>query len=241
MTTTRRPSLREVLDPTDPAIAESHRLLRRTFHPTELVPWSEWRNSLREREAGLWSDSRCHLVVAVVRGVVIGMASGTYLGNVNTGVVGYLAVAKEARGFGIGPRLRARLRTLFRRDAMKICETPLEAILGEVRPDNPWLRTLVRRDRVLALDFPYYQPHLHSGGRPVPLVLYYESIHETRARLPVTLIRKLLYTTWRRIYRIARPISNPAFRRMLAELQHRKFIGRITPDDLRALAARVAR
>ena len=237
-TTTARARIREVLDPADPAVVESHRLLRSTFHKAELVPRSEWRNLLKEREAGLWSDSRWHLVVAELEGAVVGVASGTYLGNVNTGVVGYLAVSPAARGLGVGPKLRGKLRNLIRRDALKISRKPLEAIIGEVRPDNPWLRTLVRRDRVLALDLAYYQPHLHEGGRPVPLVLYYESLARIRRRLPVTLVQKLLFTTFRRIYRIARPMSNAAFRRMLAELQGRKSIGKLTLGDLPAFTAR---
>jgi GNAT superfamily N-acetyltransferase len=241
MTTAVRPSFREVLDPADPALVAAHRLLQRTFHKSELVPRTEWRNLLREREAGLWFDTRWHLIVAELAGEVIGVASGTYLGNVNTGAVGYLAVSETARGLGLGPRLRARLRTLLTRDALKIAREPLEAIIGEVRSDNPWLHTLVRRDRVLALDFAYYQPHLHEDSRPVPLVLYYEPLGKDRRRLSVLLVRKLLYTTFRRIYRIARPMSNPAFRRMMAELAGRKFVGKLTPGDLPAFTARFDR
>lgn len=240
MTTTARPRLREVLDPADPAVVESHRLLHCTFHRAELVGRGEWRNMLRERMAGLWSDIWWHLVVAELDGVVVGVASGTYLGNVNTGVIGYLAVSPAARGLGVGPKLRGRLRDLIRRDALRITGKPLEAIIGEVRRDNPWLRTLVRRDRVLALDFAYYQPHLHEGSRPVPMVLYYESMERTRRRLPVTLVRKLLFTTFRRVYRMARPMSNSAFRRMLAELQGQKSIGKLTLGDLPASTARLA-
>ena len=240
MRATVRPAFREVFDPADPSMVAAHQLLQRSFHKSELVPRSEWRNLLRERKAGLWFDSRWHLIVADLAGEVIGVASGTYLGNVNTGVVGYLAVSEAARGLGVGPRLRARLRTLLRRDALKIAGEPLEAIIGEVRPDNPWLRTLVRRDRVLALDFAYYQPHLHLFSRPVPLVLYYESLGRNRRQLPVALLRKLLFTTFRRIYRIARPMSNAAFRRMLAELEGRKSIGRLAAGDLPEFAARFA-
>jgi hypothetical protein len=231
-----RPVLREICHSNDPAIAHGHALLRRTFHQTEVVGPSEWRNSLREREAGLWSDTRWHLVIAELRGVVIGMASGTYLGNVNTGVIGYLAVSSVARGSGVGPRLRSKLRTLFRRDAQAIRRRPLQAIIGEVRRDNPWLKTLVRRDHVLALDFEYFQPHLRRGAPPVPLVLYYESLGGARHRLSSVLIQKLLFTTWRRVYRIARPLAHATFRRMLEELKGRKFVGRLTPADLPALA-----
>lgn len=234
--TVRRPTFREVTRSTDPAIGPAHDLLRRSFHKAELVGRGEWRESLREREASLWSDIRWHLVVAELGGSIIGAASGTYLGNVNTGVIGYLAVAASARGLGIGPRLRASLRSLFQRDAREIRHEPLTAVIGEVRRDNPWLKTLVRRERVLALDFTYLQPQLREDDQAVPLVLYYESLDGPRRRLPADLLRRLLYTTWRRVYRIARPMANREFKRMLTALAGRRSIGGLTPADLPDLA-----
>lgn len=233
--TAPRLTVREVIQPTDPALAAGHRLLRGAFHKNELVPASEWRNSLRERAAGLWWDSCWHLVVAERRGVVVGLASGTYLGNVNTGVVGYLAVSESARGFGVGPRLRRRLRGLFHRDARRIARAPLEGIIGEVRADNPWLERLIRRDSALALNFPYFQPSLHATEAPVPLVLYYESLDRVRRRLPAAKIRQLLFTTWRRVYRIARPMARREFQQMLRSLQGRTFVGQVKLKDLPAL------
>lgn len=227
-----KPAFREVIDSNDPVLAKVHDLIRRTFPPDELVGRSEWRDSLREREAGLWSDSRWHLVVAERAGSVIGVASGTYLGNVNTGVIGYLAVSPAARGFGVGPRLREALRRLFRRDARQIRGEPLRAVVGEVHRTNPWLRTLIRSDRVLALNFRYYQPSIRRGERPVALVLYYEFIRRPKQRLPTSLIRTLLYSVWRRIYRIPRPMSHRVFRDMLKELAPKKSLGEIRVRDL---------
>jgi hypothetical protein len=54
--------------------------------------------------------------------------------------------------------------------------------------------------------------------------------------LPAAQIRKLLYSLWRRTYRIAQPLSDPAFRRMLADLEGRPFIGEIRLADLPARA-----
>lgn len=226
------PTYREVVRSDDPAIGRVHQLIRRTFPADELVESNEWRDSLREREAGLWSDSRWHLVIAEHRGAVIGVASGTYLGNLNVGVIGYLAVAPGARGMGVGPALRARLRSLFRKDARTIRGKVLEAVVGEVRRDNPWLRALIRSERVLALDFRYFQPRLRPGERPVPLVLYYEGVARARQRLPAATIRMILYSVWRRIYRVRRPLFQPAFRRMLRDLEGRRSIGEVKLRDL---------
>ncbi len=236
-----RPHFREIIDPADPAVGQAHRLLTRSFHKAERVPIKEWRNSLREGNADVWTDVHWHLAVAELRGRVIGVVTGTYLGNVNTGVIGYLAVGTNARGYGVGPALRGRLRSLFRKDARRIRGETLEAVIGEVRPDNPWLPTLVRRDGVIALNFEYHQPRLHVGEAPVPLVLYYESLGRVRKRLPTELLRRLLYTLWRRIYRIARPMSNSTFKGMLAQLEGRRSIGRLTAADLPALTRKVVR
>ena len=236
MAATRRLTIREVRCSTDPAVGQGHQLISRTFPKAELVSGSEWRNSLRELEEGLWPDSRWHLVVAEREGAVVGLATGTYLGDVNTGVIGYLAVSRNSRGLGVGSKLRGRLRNLFRRDARELRGKPLQAIVGEVHADNPWLRKLVRRDRALALDFPYFQLRLHREARPVPLVLYYESCNGAGRRPSTALIRTLLYSIWRRTYRIAQPRSNAVCRRMLRQLAGRKAIGAIPLDELPAPA-----
>jgi hypothetical protein len=232
MADTSLPTYREIVHSTDPAIRRVHELVRRTFHANKLVGIHEWRDSLREQEAGLWSDIRWHLVLAEHQGRVVGVASGMYLGNINMGIVGYLAVGAQARGLGVGSKLRARLRASFHRDARKLTGKPLEAVIGEVRRDNPWLRSLVRNDRVLALDFTYFQPRLHPGDRLVSLVLYYEGIARPRRRLAAARIRTILYTTWRRIYRIARPLTHREFRRMLADLEGRSSVGEIHLGEL---------
>ena len=58
MTGTTLPTYREIVHSTDPAIRRVHDLVRRTFHSNKLVGIHEWRDSLREKEAGLWSDTQ---------------------------------------------------------------------------------------------------------------------------------------------------------------------------------------
>jgi GNAT superfamily N-acetyltransferase len=219
--------IREIRTETDPALGAAFRLLRRTFPRAELLPQRAWVRLLRERREGLWADLNWHLFVAHGRRGIVGAASGSYLGNVNVGVIGYIAVVPRARSLGIGPRLRLALQLAFERDARRIRGRPLEALVGEVHEDNPWLHRLVARRGALALDFPYYQPSLHrSAARAVPLVLYYQPLRHPRASLPTGAVRQLLYTMWRRMYRVAAPLSQPAFRRMLRALAGRERIGR---------------
>ncbi|HET7632634.1 MAG TPA: GNAT family N-acetyltransferase [Gemmatimonadaceae bacterium] len=217
--------VREIRSVDDPSFRAAHGLLRRIFPRSEMMPRRAWVQVLRERAQGLWTDLNWHLLVAERDGRVIGAASGSYLGNVNIGVVGYVAVDGAARARGLGPRLRRALVRAFVRDAWDVNDTMLRAVVGEVHADNPWLRVLVSRHHAIALDFPYYQPALRSSGKVVPLVMYYEPIDGRRRWLTVGEVRRLLYTMWRRAYRVANPLGNPNFRRMLRELSGRRRVG----------------
>ena len=220
-----RVTVREVHDAGDPAFPVAHKLLRTTFPRAEMLPVRDWRIAMRERRMGLWTDLAWHLLVAERDGEVLGAASGSYLGNVNVGIVGYIAMRPDVRSAGVGPRLRRRLRRAFEQDARRIAGRPLEAIVGEVRSDNPWLRHLVRREQAIALDFSYFQPSLGGRKKDVSLVLYYQPIARQRSSVSAAELRRLLYTMWRRTYREPRPLSKPAFRKMLASLKGRRRIG----------------
>ena len=217
--------IREIMTGTDPALGPAHGLLRACLPPGEVVAIQDWRLSLAERSADLWSDQRWHLFVALRRGRVVGLASGSYLGSLNLGMIGYLAIHDSVRGQGLGPRLRGRLRTRFERDAAEVRGRPLDALVGEVEPGNPWLRHLVRQLNAIALDLPYFQPSLHRTDAPSPLILYLQPLTAPRRSLPVAEVRVLLYAVWRRLYRIARPMQHREFRRMLRALAGRRRIG----------------
>ena len=221
----KRITVREIVDPRDPALTATYALLRTNFSRGERVDRREWTASLREREAGMLSDLAWHLIIAERDGEVLGLVSGTYVGSVNVGVVGYLAIAEAGRGEGLGTRLRNHLRRRFARDAERIAHRPLTGIIGEVSPGNPWLRRLARSPRVLMLDFPYYQPRLRDDDDPSPFVLYIEAFGNARRRIPVAELKQILFAIWRRIYRIPRPLDRPAFRAMMRALEGRRTVG----------------
>jgi hypothetical protein len=225
--------IREIRTETDPAFRGAYRLLASLFPPAERMRPSAWTHVMRERNAGVWTDLNWHLFVAEYGGRVVGAASGAYLGNVNVGLIGYVAVSPGARAHGIGPRLRWALRLAFQRDALRLTGRPLEAIVGEVHAENPWLHRLVRTGAI-ALDFPYYQPRLRRHADEVPLVLYYQPLRIPRRALPAGEVRRLLYTIWRRAYRVGKPLAQASFRRMLRALEGREQIG------MRALEPRPA-
>jgi hypothetical protein len=218
--------IREITDPRDASLNSAYRLLSSNFPPSERVDKRDWVGSLRENAERVLSDLAWHLIIAEdADGTVLGLVSGTYLGNVNVGVIGYLAIAAEMRAGGLGSRLRAHLRRACERDALRITGSPLAAIIGEVSPDNPWLSKLRTREGVLVLDLPYFQPRLRDSDLPSPFALYYESLGRQRKWLPVAELRRILYAIWRRIYRIPRPLERPAFRSMMRALEGRRTIG----------------
>jgi hypothetical protein len=217
--------IREVTDPKDPAIGPTYALLKRAFSVNERVPVAEWRASLLERVRGVWSQFTWHLIVAERDDRVIGLATGTYLGSVNVGMIGYLATARGTRAMGVGTRLRAKLRDHFRRDAKAALGRDLDAVLGEVSSKNPWLGRLARQPRVLVLDIPYFQPRLFPDDEPSPFMLYYESIEQETRSIAVSHLRRLLFAIWRDSYRVSRPLSRPAFKQMMKALEGRRRIG----------------
>lgn len=219
--------IREVESTTDPAFKAAYALLRRTFPRAELLSRREWAEVMRERSAGLWTDLNWHLLVATRHDRLVGTASGSYVGNRNVGMVGYIAVLPSERGRGVGQRLRRALHRAFEADARRIRGRRLAAIVGEVRPDNPWLRHIVRHNGAIALDFPYYQPSVAWLRPAVQLVLYYQPLGSFRQSLPTTEVRQLVYTIWRRVYRVARPLSHRPFRRMMRALSGRQRIGQL--------------
>jgi GNAT superfamily N-acetyltransferase len=225
MATRSRVTIREIQDERDPAFRAAYRLLRREFADAEMSPLRDWTNALRESRQGLWTDVAWHLLVAMRGSTVLAAASGSYLGNVHVGVIGYVAVRPDARSLGLGPRIRRALRRRFERDAERIDGSSLDAIVGEVKTKNPWLRTLVRREGAIALDFEYVQPALGHHLKPVPLTFYYEPLDRPRQSLDAAYLRRLLYTLWRRAYRVPRPLSRPEFRRMMRSLDGRRRIG----------------
>jgi hypothetical protein len=227
--------LRDIQTPNEPALRAAYALLKRTFPPRELVPLDEMKNSLRERSEGVLADLRWHMVVAQRGKSVIGAASGTYFGSINSGIIGYLAVNSRTRTRGLGVRLRNRLRVCFELDALRLRKRRLAALVGEVEADNPWLAHLVRRG-ALVLDFPYVQPSVRPNEPAVALALYYEPLDGKRSSVPASLVRQLVFAIWRRGYRIARPLDDRRFRTMLRSLKDRTLVRarKVRPAQLAA-------
>ena len=217
--------IREITDPEDPTLKSAYALLSQSFPRQERVSINEWRATLVERAGRVWTDFSWHLVVAQNGNRVLGLATGTFLGSVNVGIIGYLAIAPGQRSGGLGTRLRARLRDRFQADARRLNGRALAGVLGEVSTDNPWLKRLARNPRVLVLDVPYWQPSLHSEDEPSPFALYYEAIGRNPRWVSASELRKILYAIWRHAYRVSRPLDRDVFQQIIAYLKNRRRIG----------------
>ena len=200
-------------------------LYNRMFPDSERSDPQYFAHILEEKRLGLLYPFNFHYVVAREDDRAIGLATGHYLALVNLGFVGYLAVDPSAKGGRIGSRLRHRLVEEFRRDARAAGYKDLLGVIGEVEEQNPWLRHLIRKRGAFALDFDYRQPPLGSQLDDVPLVLYVEPIGRPIKRIPAENVRKLLYTIYRRIYRVRFPLKNRTLSRMMKELEGRRWIG----------------
>jgi len=208
------------------------RLYNRVFPAEEKIDRAYFRDMLEEKRLGLLFPFNLHFLVARRGERVVGLATGTYLAVVNVGFVGYLAVGRRAAGARIGTRLRRRLVEELRRDARATGRRDLDAVMGEVERDNPWLRHLIRHRRVFALDLDYRQPPLRAQAQDVPLVLYVEPMGRSFRSLHADQVRALLYAIYRRLYRIRFPLRVPSFTYMLRQLDGRRSLGRLRLDQL---------
>jgi hypothetical protein len=217
--------LRELLNPSDPAVWRAYQILQESFPTSELIRAAEFVRVIAERAAGAWNAMLWHAVVGELGPRLGGVALGAYLTTLNVGFIGYLAVDAHHRTHGVGERLRNGLLELFDGDAWRLLGRRVDAVVGEVGPTNPWLATLVLRHGAIPLDLPYVQPPLREGKADVPLVLYYQPLRRPRSVLPVAEVRQLLYSIWRTAYRVANPFEEKRFRKMLESLEGRDEVG----------------
>jgi GNAT superfamily N-acetyltransferase len=258
------PIILEVVDERGPEAGAALALISATFPRQARQPLTELRSEIAEKRLDLLAAMDFHLLVALGEsGEVMATVAGIYLEGVNAGYVTYLAVDSRFRGLGLAPRLRSRLVELFRGDARRAGFEDLAWVVGEVRVDRPWLRSLLQTGNAVAFDLPYHipgtvpppdgsgavRPGAHASGssrpgspdpasgRPGPpgeaepppeparYVLYREPVGDLRRELPVSLVRRVLYSIYRRGYRVRYPLDLPPFRAMLEALNGRETVG----------------
>lgn len=200
-------------------------LYERTFPAEERTTREAFIRQLRKKRLGQLAPSNFHCIVALKEGMVVGMGCGSYLASANLGYVSYLVVEPEHTKQRLGPNIRNHLITAYKHDAELNGHERLEAIVGEVRADNRWLRILSGRGQVMALDIEYEQPRLRSGLERVPLVLYYQPVQEMPKSLPAAKVRAIVEALYKEIYKMEDPMERPVFRDFIRQLEGRSSIG----------------
>jgi ribosomal protein S18 acetylase RimI-like enzyme len=214
--------IRELNDERDPAATQALDLVGETFPRGERQPLHELALELQEKRLQLLVDYDFHLFAGLDEdGAVQGVAVGLYLGGVNAGFVTYLAVRPQCREGGLGRRLRTRLVEAFRDDAKRTGWPELNWVVGEVKKESPWLDRLVRERGAICLDLTYYHPGTGPGRDEGGWILYRQPVGDDRRALPVVEVKRLLYSIWRRAYRVRYPLERDGFVAMLGDLEGR--------------------
>jgi len=224
---TERPDI-EIVEVDDERTAladEAISLFEQTFDRRDRHGVDELRSEIAEKRLELLPPFDFHLLVAQSEGQLQGAIMGCYLAGANAGFVNYLAVPEAMRGMGVGRLLRPRLVQLFKDDAHHHSGTDLAWVIGEVRHDNPWLRRLVRNRGAIPFDLTYFHPGMLPSANAPPYVLYRQPFADARIELPSAFVRRILYTVYRRAYRVRYPLEHAGFRNMLAQLEGREFVG----------------
>jgi GNAT superfamily N-acetyltransferase len=218
----------EIADERAPLASEALGLITASFAREDRHPLAHLRSEIAEKRLRLLSIYDFHLLARLDDDAderVTAVAIGVYLAGVNCGFISYLAVRTDLRGRGAGREVRGALIEAFREDARRSGRVDLDAVVGEVKANSPWIFRLVRDRGAIPLDLTYYHPGMTPGASPDPYLLYREPIGDHRRELSALEVRQLIYAVWRRAYRVRYPLEREAFVAMLAETEGRETIG----------------
>jgi hypothetical protein len=219
-------SIREIVDERESLADAALQLIADAFERPDRQPLSELRSEIAEKRMDLLSAMDFHMLAAVSpEGEAVGTVAGMYLGGVNAGFITYLTVAPGWRRRKLAPGLRGALVEVFRRDARQSGFDDLDWVLGEVEAGSPWLRRLVRSGGAITFDLTYYHPGMRPGADSRRYILYRQPVGDGRESLPTPLVRRVLYSVYRRGYRVRYPLERPGFQAMLEELEGREWVG----------------
>ncbi|HEX8391906.1 MAG TPA: GNAT family N-acetyltransferase, partial [Longimicrobium sp.] len=190
----------------------------------DVQPVEDLLTEIEERRRGMPMDGSYHLLAMVDPAEhPVAAAAGVYLKGVNAGFITYLAVRQDQRGRELGRALRTELVEAMRTEARESAGRDLDWVVGEVRRESPWLRTLVSHGAAIPFDMPYFHPwqSRRTEGR---YVLYREPVADARAELPPDEVARLLYNIYRRAYRVRFPLQSDTFGYMLRKLEGRESV-----------------
>lgn len=216
----------EVTDERNPLATAALEVIMESFPPEDRQSLHQLRTEIGEKRLGLLSDYDFFLFTALDEdGHPMGSVAGIYLDGINAGFVTYLAVRSRYRGRQVARRLRATLIDACRRAARRLGYEDLAWVVGEVEAESPWLRRLVETRGAVAFDLDYFHPGMLPGASPKRFVLYRQPVGDHRIEIPTDLVRRILYSIYRRAYRVRYPLDHEAFRHMLQQMEGRETVG----------------
>lgn len=210
-------------DERDPLARETLELISESIG--DVQPVDDLLSELEECRRGMATGGDYHLLATVDGdGRPVAAAAGIWLEAVNAGFITYLAVHPEKRGMFLGREVRAHLVEAIRQEAQRKRGADPAWVVGEVKRQSPWLRTLVNAGEAIPFAFPYFHPWMprRSEGR---YVLYREPMADARPTLPADEVVRLVYAIWRRAYRIRFPLQSDTFCYMVQYLEEHGIIG----------------
>ncbi|HEX6039052.1 GNAT family N-acetyltransferase [Longimicrobium sp.] len=219
------PELRVVAveDEREPLAREALELISESIG--DVQPVDDLLSEIEECRRGMATGGDYHLVATVDGdGRPVAAAAGIWLEAVNAGFITYLAVHADMRGMFLGRELRAHLVDAIRQEARRKRGADPAYVVGEVKRQSPWLRTLVSAGEAIPFAFPYFHPWMprRSEGR---YVLYREPMADPRPELSADEVVRLVYAIWRRAYRIRFPLQSDTFCYMVQYLEEHGVIG----------------
>ncbi len=166
-----------------------------------------------------WFPDNYHLIIVKEGGEVLAATAGYYIADINVGFINYVVVNKKFEGQGFAALLREILIKTFISDANKNkCQSPI-GYLGEVEHNNPWLKTLIKKQGVVPLDVPYVQPPLFRRGKPIPLVLYFQPHPNATIKLEKAFVESVIRAVYSSVYEIANINKKAYFKKIMEKLK----------------------
>ena len=150
--------------------------------PDERESLANMRRYLALKAQGWYGANNYHIVIAEFGGEAVGGVVFDYLAAADAGVIEFLFVDASHRVAGLGRALFDESVRILRADARERRGRPLKAVVAEMNdpyrrpptPDNmdPFRRaTIWGKWGFQALGFPYVQPALSAGQKPVDCLL----------------------------------------------------------------------
>ena len=218
-------ALLEVDDGDAPHILEAHALLQEALGPEYVEDMDSFRGTV-----SLDTDDAVvpRLVCAVHNGRVEGVVLGTYLRNLNMGMVLYSAVRRAFQGLGVYAMLRYRLMSLLNRESGRFHSAEMDYLISEQEDGSALFERYTREWGAFVAPVDYEQPAAQGlSARKLKLVLQPVAKQVPPSGDEIAAIVREIYE---RVYRLPNTTANAQFRRVVESLNGHALSGKELPQ-----------